>query len=219
MQLRCLSSGGTRSYETQRIAENPAFRSVPETADILAIVRSGRRPEGDSMTAFVAPEGTTTNGGAPGVHGSVPRGLTLPRNSPFFAGRFGRIFRALPEADYGPDDDHSRQALEQLGAEMVAAPDPQDPKDGPDNEEGGIPAAYTYLGQFIDHDLTFDPASSLQRQNDPDALVNFRTPRFDLDSVYGRGPADQPYLYDEKQLFLMGEALTGKALGRALSAN
>ena len=38
--------------------------------------------------------------------------------------------------------------------------------------------------------------SQLQQQNDPDALVDFRTPRFDLDSVYGSGPADQPYLYE-----------------------
>src|SRR6201999_1599371 len=85
------------------------------------------------------------------------------------------------------------------------------PKDGPDGEESGIPAAYTYLGQFIDHDLTFDPASSLQRQNDPDALVDFRTPRFDLDNVYGRGPDDQPYLYENGRTFLLGRALTGAA--------
>ena len=58
-----------------------------------------------------------------------------------------------------------------------------------------IPAGFTYLGQFIDHDLTFDPASSLQKQNDPDALVDYRTPAFDLDNIYGRGPDDQPYLY------------------------
>ncbi|MGH2769165.1 MAG: peroxidase family protein, partial [Actinomycetota bacterium] len=62
-------------------------------------------------------------------------------------------------------------------------------------ENPEIPAGYTYLGQFIGHDITFDPASSLQRQNDPHALHNFRTPRLDLDSIYGRGPADQPYLY------------------------
>src|SRR4029450_4249074 len=72
-----------------------------------------------------------------------------------------------------------------------------------------IPALHTYLGQFIDHDLTFDPASSLQRQNDPDALINFRTPRFDLDSVYGRGPADQPYMYDGRHRFLLGDPLSG----------
>lgn len=59
-----------------------------------------------------------------------------------------------------------------------------------------IPAGYTYFGQFVDHDITFDPQSSLERANDPHALVNFRTPRFDLDSLYGAGPADQPFLYD-----------------------
>ena len=32
-----------------------------------------------------------------------------------------------------------------------------------------LPAGYTYFGQFVDHDITFDPASSLTRQNDPDA--------------------------------------------------
>jgi hypothetical protein len=68
---------------------------------------------------------------------------------------------------------------------------------GPPAGNADIPSGYTYLGQFIDHDITFDPVSSLQRQNDPDALHNFRTPRFDLDSVYGRGPSDQPYLYEK----------------------
>jgi hypothetical protein len=93
---------------------------------------------------------------------------------------------------------------------MTSAADPNDPKDGPDGEEGGIPAAYTYFGQFIDHDLTFDPASSLQKQNDPDALVDFRTPQFDLDNVYGRGPDDQPYMYNNDGLtFVLGSELTG----------
>jgi hypothetical protein len=59
-----------------------------------------------------------------------------------------------------------------------------------------LPAGYTYFGQFVDHDITFDPVSSLTRQDDPDGLVDFRTPRFDLDSLYGKGPADQPYLYE-----------------------
>src|SRR5207248_5281268 len=65
------------------------------------------------------------------------------------------------------------------------------------DENRHIPAGYTYLGQFIDHDITFDPASLLQQQNDPNALEDFRTPRLDLDSLYGRGPDDQPYLYDK----------------------
>lgn len=80
----------------------------------------------------------------------------------------------------------------------------------PGDENPTIPAGYTYFGQFIDHDLTFDPNSSLQKQNDPDATEDFRTPRFDLDSLYGRGPDDQPYLYKDRRIdgggtrFLLG---------------
>jgi len=59
-----------------------------------------------------------------------------------------------------------------------------------------IPAGFTYLGQFIDHDITFDPMSTLNANVDVQSLVNFRSPRFDLDSVYGSGPVVQPYLYD-----------------------
>jgi hypothetical protein len=136
-------------------------------------------------------------------HGAGVRGIDLPRGSRRFEGRFGRMFRALPPADF------SDAALAALAAAMTADPDPL--TDQPDPEEGGIPAAFTYLGQFIDHDLTFDPASSLQRRNDPDALVDFRTPRFDLDSMYGRGPDDQPYLYEHGNRFALGSHLTGSA--------
>ena len=144
-------------------------------------------------------------------HGAVLRGANLSRASLLFEGRFGRIFRALPPADFGADDTQSLAALSALAGAMISVADPADPKDGPDAEESGIPAAYTYFGQFIDHDLTFDPASSLQKQNDPDALVDFRTPRFDLDSVYGRGPDDQPYLYEDGLQFILGRPLSGAA--------
>jgi hypothetical protein len=98
-----------------------------------------------------------------------------------------------------------------LARVMTADADTPTPEDQVDDEENsGISAGYTYLGQFIDHDLTFDPASSLQKQNDPDGLTDFRTPRFDLDCVYGRGPDDQPYLYREDGVhMLLGEKLTG----------
>ena len=62
-----------------------------------------------------------------------------------------------------------------------------------------VPAGFTYLGQFIDHDITLDLTPVLDRERDPRALVNFRTPRLDLDSVYGLGPAAQPFLYDWKE--------------------
>jgi len=55
-------------------------------------------------------------------HGVV-RGLTLAAKSPLFSGPFGRIFRAVPPADYGDDDDASFAALTALGLAMVADPD------------------------------------------------------------------------------------------------
>ncbi|MEY4351782.1 MAG: hypothetical protein RLZZ609_23 [Cyanobacteriota bacterium] len=72
----------------------------------------------------------------------------------------------------------------------------------PDGEENLlVPAGYTYLGQFIDHDLTFDTTSSLDK---PGSIpTNLRTPRLDLDCLYGSGPSDEPYLYaprDENNL-------------------
>lgn len=87
-------------------------------------------------------------------HGTGIRGLTLSRGSQLFEGRFGRMFRALPGADFGATDDDTAKNLAKLAAAMVSPADPADPKDGADNEEGGTPAVYTYFGQFIDHDLT-----------------------------------------------------------------
>ncbi|WP_237477364.1 peroxidase family protein [Lichenibacterium dinghuense] len=139
-------------------------------------------------------------------HGTGVRGLTLSRGSQLFEGRFGRMFRALPPADFGDTDEQTGKALQDLATAMVGN-DP--PKDGPDAEESGIPAVYTYFGQFIDHDLTFDPSSSLQKQSDPEALVDFRTPRFDLDNIYGRGKDDDPYFYDKDGRFLLGQPLSG----------
>jgi hypothetical protein len=84
-----------------------------------------------------------------------------------------------------------------------------------------IRAGYTFLGQFIDHDLTLDATSVLEQQVDVGATKNFRTPAFELDSVYGQGPAAQPYLYDQTKPFRFllsadGNDLPRNQQGRAL---
>lgn len=142
----------------------------------------------------------------PTLHGAGARGLQTNPQSPSYEGMFGRMFRTIPAAF------HSEADLGELAKAMVAkAEKDQTPETETDNEENqGIDSGYTYLGQFIDHDLTFDPSSSLQKQNDPNGIVDFRTPRFDLDNVYGRGPDDQPYLYkSDGRKMLMGRKLTG----------
>ena len=56
---------------------------------------------------------------------------------------------------------------------------------------GPIPAGYTYLGQFVDHDLTFDKTAVTLGANVPPAqLLQARSPSLDLDSLYGAGPTD-----------------------------
>jgi hypothetical protein len=57
--------------------------------------------------------------------------------------------------------------------------------------QGSIPAGYTYLGQFIDHDLTFDKTKVALGDNvAPADLLQGRSPSLDLDSLYGAGPND-----------------------------
>jgi hypothetical protein len=67
--------------------------------------------------------------------------------------------------------------------------------DGEDIQNECIPAGYTYFGQFLSHDISFDPTSVGERQNDPESIWNYRSPAIDLDSIYGGGPLLSPFLY------------------------
>lgn len=59
-----------------------------------------------------------------------------------------------------------------------------------------IPAGFTYFGQFVDHDITFDVSSTLDAETNANTINNMRSPSLDLDSVYGRGPGLDPFLYE-----------------------
>ena len=56
-------------------------------------------------------------------------------------------------------------------------------------------AGSTFVGQFIDHDITFDQTSQLGVPQNPLISPNTRTPALDLDSVFGGGPGRRPDLY------------------------
>jgi Animal haem peroxidase len=128
------------------------------------------------------------------IHGAVPRGLMATPRSQFHDGRFGRLFRHLQK--FEPDEaDLIELADTVIEKDIDVERNPARPSNIADPVRG-LSAGFTYLGQFIDHDLTFDPVSQLDRINDPDALRDFRTPRFDLDSVYGGGPDQDLFLYD-----------------------
>jgi len=76
----------------------------------------------------------------------------------------------------------------------VPDPDPGNTQVTPDS---GLPPVLTYFGQFLDHELTartdrFSGVSNIDPAKPSHSaayivrlLKNARTPRFDLDSVYG----------------------------------
>jgi hypothetical protein len=142
-----------------------------------------------------------------GHHGRGPRhDMVPPRGIAFRAGRFGRMVPELANPLEPPDE-----ALVELGLSMVD--DAARGKESGDNEN--IPAGFTYLAQFIDHDITLDTTSLSEVSQDPAAIENFRTPRLDLDSVYGFGPRAQPSLYDRtskgRAKLLVGATVLGGA--------
>ncbi len=131
-----------------------------------------------------------------------------PRTKYFASGQFGRLFGNLPP--FASDTPAVRAALLEIGKPggmMDAKDDLRDPKAlitnealrrrNPDSSNPEMTAGMTFLGQFIDHDITFDPTSSLERQVDPEQIANFRTPTLALDNVYGAGPLGSPHLYDQ----------------------
>ncbi|MEM7794545.1 MAG: heme peroxidase family protein [Cyanobacteria bacterium P01_C01_bin.118] len=64
--------------------------------------------------------------------------------------------------------------------------------------DSNIPGGFTYLGQFIDHDITSDPTPLTQDGPAvvPKKIDNQRTPALDLDCLYANGPSQNPELFE-----------------------
>jgi hypothetical protein len=99
-------------------------------------------------------------------------------------GLFGRMFPRLPPLKV------SDAKLKALAGAMLDADPTSTAQDNPT-----LPAGFTYLGQFVDHDITLDLTSLSDKEKDPFGIENFRTPSLDLDAVYGLGPDGSPHLY------------------------
>src|ERR1700734_98295 len=145
---------------------------------------------------------------------SGARGRPRVPGAPASDGLFGRIFPSLPP--FAEASDQVRAALLEVGMPggiMDAADDlAAGPKNlivdptvngnptatnpygtNPDNPT--MTAGSTFVGQFIDHDITFDQTSQLGVPQSPLMSPNTRTPGLDLDSVFGGGPGLRPDLY------------------------
>jgi hypothetical protein len=123
------------------------------------------------------------------------------------AERFGRMFAGLP-----PLTAPSPSDLGDLAAAMLnRSPDPITVDSGTADDNARLPAEFTYLGQFADHDLTFDPTAQPAAATNPLTISNGRTFRFDLDSVFGAGPRVDARLYapDHRHLLLAEPNVNG----------
>src|SRR5690349_7517061 len=137
-----------------------------------------------------------------------------PPGAPANAGLFGRLFPHLPPfAGFSPTVKAALMEVGQQGGIMDAQDDlgagPKalivDPAvngnptssnpygTNPDNPT--MTAGSTFVGQFTDHDITFDQTSKLGVKQNPLTSPNARTPALDLDSVFGGGPGIRPDLY------------------------
>src|SRR5262249_45494161 len=143
-----------------------------------------------------------------------------------------RMFPNLKPATSTPSQD-VEQGLRELGEAMI---DRNRPQLGMEENRPIAPSAgYTYLGQFIDHDLSLDltPLGHAgDNTNSVEQIQNFRTPYLDLDQLYGGGPNLSPFLYQKnpvqrtKERFLIGKTSKGtpgdlprNAQGLALTAD
>jgi hypothetical protein len=122
------------------------------------------------------------------------------------AGMFGRLFPDLPpfaEANaalYAALMDIGRRGgvldadddLTRTPKDLIV--DPQLSVNNPNNPDHT--AGTTFMGQFMDHDITFDASSTLFTPAVPEQTRNFRSPSFDLDSVYGSGFVSDQLLYN-----------------------
>lgn len=156
------------------------------------------RPERGDRPPRRGGRGDGPGDGAPDGGGNGPQPITGPD-------RFGRMFDLPTFAEPSPA---LREALAELGRPggIMDADDPlevgplrliTEPELSPRNRDNPTnTAGATFMGQFLDHDITLDAGSRLGRPTPARRSTNLRSARFDLDNVYGGGPTESPELYN-----------------------
>ncbi|MEM8729332.1 MAG: peroxidase family protein [Pseudomonadota bacterium] len=115
----------------------------------------------------------------------IKANLEAPAPSTPFPSTLGRLYPANPVFIQNLTHTRLIEIFEELTDSMGAT----GLLDGP------AAAGMTFLGQFIDHDVTLDATSALGTRIVPATIPNIRTPSLDLDCVYGAGPEASPHLY------------------------
>lgn len=134
-------------------------------------------------------------------------GLSSKEAEQIIPNRFGKLFPSLQP--FRPYD----EALQELGRVM-------EDKSG-QIRAGQTPAGYTYLGQFVDHDISRDALGDTNPLNisnqELSRLIQLRTPSLDLDSLYGSGDTELLVAWDQNDpaKFRIGETAPDEQVARS----
>jgi hypothetical protein len=117
-------------------------------------------------------------------------------DAPIYGGRYRKLFPDLPPLQV---DEQALRALGRAGGPCDVG------VEFTDDDDSAVAAAWPFFGQFVAHDITAD-RSPLGHRGDPAQVRNFRTPRANLEGLYGAGPVGSPYLYakDDPAKLLLG---------------
>jgi hypothetical protein len=118
-------------------------------------------------------------------------------DAPIYGGRYGRMFADLPAFSA---DEAFLHLIGSAGGVCDASA-----SSAPGDDDATVAAGWPFVGQFVAHDITAD-RSPLRSHVEADALRNFRTPRLNLECLYGGGPVGSPYLFsrDDPAKLLLG---------------
>lgn len=113
-------------------------------------------------------------------------GLTCPAEAAAGDGTTGKYGRMLPKGDAASDELIAKVKtlagglMNDVGLPTV----------------GSAQAGYTYFGQLIDHDLTFDLPLEQAGMYEPEDVPNGRTPWLDLDQIYGSSQGKNKEIFE-----------------------
>jgi hypothetical protein len=163
-----------------------AARALPPVGDVI------------SLSAVVDDAGALHPPASNGTSGKNAARRLGPAAAPVVSGgHFAYYFTGAPPA---PADADMAARLDALATAMV------EPVSDPAASDSTIPPVFTYLGQFIDHDITANTDREtgpsqidgptilpLTRTEVVGAIFNLRNGALELDSVYSDGPVQGPF--------------------------
>jgi len=220
-----------RNYDHTNLGRHKVLGSLAAGTAVLGVAGTAAAQQGDGRNGQGRNGGTGTGGNVGGRNDRSDQSAEAPSPQPF-----SRMFAR--ESTFAEVDDDLLTTFATLGAPagVLAAQDPleegairliTEPAPSANNANNATQTAgSTFMGQFLDHDITRDAGSTLGRAVPLGRSSNLRSARFDLDSVYGGGPEVLRELYEDDDRYVfrvesggLYEDLPRDGLGQAIIAD